>query len=285
MKLIYFTKMLKGLNAEEIAATAQSLGVDGLDLAIRAGQSVNPDNVASALPKAMAVWRKAGLIVPLATLEGNAIDADMKGLEPLFAACAEHGVRELKLGYWLWKQGTWSGAQLSYWRAVDQIRTALAKFERFGEKFGVRSLVHTHCDNYYALNASAARHLVSGFNPKHVGIFLDPAHLSVNGEPLPMAIDIAGEYLHMVAAKSVRWILQPGEPAAPATWKHDWCQLSEGLVNWPDALKTFQAAGYNGPITVHGEYSGPEVLPEILERVKKDVAFLRSAAHGLTPNP
>jgi sugar phosphate isomerase/epimerase len=274
MKLIYFTKMLKGLDAGGIAVTAQTLGVDGLDLAIRAGQCVNPDNVASALPNAMAIWRKEGLIVPLATLEGSAIDPNDQRLEPLYAACAENGIRELKLGYWLWKEGQWSGAQLSYWKAVDQIRSALAKFERLGEKFGVRSLVHTHCDNYYALNASSARHLVSGFNPKHIGIYLDPAHLSLNGEPLAMAIDIAGEHLHMVAAKSVRWVSQGGEPAA---WKHDWCQLSEGIVHWPSALKTFRSAGYDGHISVHGEYSGPEVLPEILERVKNDVVFLRAA--------
>ena len=57
MQLIYFTKFLKGLSPDQIAETAMTLGVDGLDLAIRAGQCVNPGNIREALPKAMAVWR------------------------------------------------------------------------------------------------------------------------------------------------------------------------------------------------------------------------------------
>ena len=94
-----------------------------------------------------------------------------------------------------------------------------------------------------------------------------------------MAVDICGEYLNMVAAKSVRWQLaREATPAQPAEWKHDWCGVSEGIVNWPAALRTLQAAGYSGPISVHGEYSGPEVTSDILKRVGADVAFLRAHA-------
>ena len=282
MQLIYFTKFLKGLSPEQIAETATTLGVDGLDLAIRAGQCVNPSNIREALPKAMAVWRKSNVVVPLATLEGGAIDPSRSEIETIFAACAEQGIANIKLGYWLWKETDWPGARMKYWKAVDLIRVALGRFEILSEKYGIRSLVHTHCDNYYAVNASAARHLVSGFDSRHVGLYLDPAHLSLNGEILPMAIDICGEYLHMIAAKSVRWKLSSETaPGKPAEWKHDWCGLSEGLINWPAALRSLHAAGYAGPISVHGEYSGPEITADILKRVSADVAFLR--AHAVAP--
>lgn len=276
MKLIYFTKFLKGLTAEQIGETALSLGFSGLDLAIRAGQCVNPANVGAVLPSAMKAWRDRGLTVPLATLEGFPTDPRKPETEALFAACAEHGIPNVKLGYWIWHETKWVGSSLSYWKAVDLIRTDLDALQRLGAKYGIRSLVHTHCDNYYGVNASAARHLVNGFDSRYVGIYLDPAHLSVDGEILPMAVDICGEYLHMVAAKNVRYQLSnPADANGPAVWKHDWCQLSEGLAHWPNALKTLAAAGYNGAISVHGEYSGPEVLPEILEKVKRDVQFLK----------
>ena len=273
MKLIYFTKFLKGLSAEQIGETAASLGFTGLDLAIRPGQAVNSANVSSALPAAMKIWRDRGITVPLATMEGTPTDPHKKETETIYAACAEHGIPNIKLGYWLWHEGPWSGAKLPYWKGVEQIRADLAEFQRLGEKFGVRSLVHTHCDNYYGVNASSARHLVNGFDPRHVGIYLDPAHLSADGETLAMGIDISGEYLHMVAAKNVRYQLT--STSGPANWKHDWCQLSEGLVNWPNALTTLKNAGYDGAISVHGEYSGPEVLAEILVKVKTDVDFLK----------
>lgn len=81
MPLIYFTKFLKGFSAEKVAEVAKNLGFDGLDLAIRAGQCVNPSNVQEALPKAMAVWRAAGLSVPLATLETSWVNPQTPELE------------------------------------------------------------------------------------------------------------------------------------------------------------------------------------------------------------
>lgn len=278
MQLIYFTKFLKGYTFEKVGETAKSMGFDGLDLAIRPGQCVNPENVSDALPKALKVWRGQGLTVPLATLAGDAINPRDKGVEAILAACAEGNVRLIKLGYWLWKQTQWPGAQLSYWKGVDLIRESLAEFQRLGEKFGVRCLVHTHSDNYYGLNASSARHLVNGFDPRYIGIYLDPAHLAIDGEVLPMGIDICGEYLHMVAAKNMRYVPADGKEvnaANVATWKHDGCQLYEGLVNWPEAIKALKAAGYNGPVSVHGEYSGPEEIDYILEKVRKDIDFIR----------
>ena len=48
MELIFFTKFLKGLSAKEVGRTVKDLGFDGLDLAIRGGQCVDPANVATA---------------------------------------------------------------------------------------------------------------------------------------------------------------------------------------------------------------------------------------------
>jgi hypothetical protein len=43
--VIYFTKFLRGLNPEEIARVVKGMGLDGLDLTIRRGHCVNPDNL------------------------------------------------------------------------------------------------------------------------------------------------------------------------------------------------------------------------------------------------
>ena len=40
------------------------------------------------------------------------------------------------------------------------------------------------------LNSSAVMNLVEGFDPQHVGVFADPGHLSIVGEPIDMALDI-----------------------------------------------------------------------------------------------
>jgi sugar phosphate isomerase/epimerase len=266
MQIIYFTKFLAGLQPEEIGQVAAARGFDGLDLAIRRNHAINPANVGQELPRAMEVWTRRGLSVPLATLDTDWVDPDAPETEAIFAACADAGIPYLKLGYWHWRPGQ------RYWDAVDDIRRALSEFGKLGESYGVCSLVHTHSGNCYGVNASAAMHLVSGLDPRCVAVYLDPAHLALCGEPLPMALDVAGDYLRMVAAKNARYLPAAGDSGR---WTRDWCLLSDGLVDWPAALRAMKEAGYEGPISLHGEYSGAPERGLILERVQQDLTYLR----------
>jgi sugar phosphate isomerase/epimerase len=270
MELIFFTKFLKGLGPSEIAETVRGLKFDGLDLAIRQGHFVNPSNVQESLPKAMETWRQSRLSVPMVSLETDSVDPKSSQVESIFEACGAEGIPSIKLGYWNWKPGQ------RYLDGVETIREALSEFQKLGEKYRVRSLVHTHSGSCYGLNASAAMQLVSGFDPQYVGVYLDPAHLAVSGENLPMALDIVGEHLKMVGVKNVRY--QGSDAKDGPRWKRQWCLLSEGLVNWPEALRLLSESGYDGPLSVHGEYSASQERSEVLKLVAQDMEYLRSRA-------
>ncbi len=263
MEVIYFTKFLTGLSVQRIGETVASVRCQGLDLAVRRGQTVNPDNVAETLPEAMRVWADMGLSVPLVSLDTDAVDPDADAVRAVYRACAERGVRFVKPGYWHWSEPG------SYWRRVDEIRTALERFEALGRELGVCTVVHTHSGNCFGLNASALMDLIRGFDPQFVAAYLDPGHLAVCGEPVAMALDICGEHLKVVAAKNPRWLAKDG-----GGWEADWCLLSQGLVDWPAAIRSLQGAGFSGPISVHGEYSSSESLDARLDGVRQDVEFL-----------
>jgi sugar phosphate isomerase/epimerase len=272
-EIVWFTKFLKGLDAEGIAASAAAVGVDGLDLAVRAGHLVEPANVREALPRALAVWRRRGLSVPLVTLEGGATDPDAEAVRAVFAACGDAGIPCIKLGYWIWKPAA------RYWIGVDAVRRALEGFERLGREHGVCALVHTHSDEYYGSNAAGAMHLVRGFDPRHVGVCLDPAHLALDGEHLPMAIDMVREHLRFVAVKNARHLPAAETPVGPR-WTVDWCGLAEGLVHWPSALAALRAAGYSGAFSLHGEYSASEERDAVREFVGRDAHCFRRCLAG-----
>ena len=61
LKVILFTKSLQGLGVPETGVMAKELGFDGLDLAVRPGHCVNPDNVKRVLLDAVRLWREMGL--------------------------------------------------------------------------------------------------------------------------------------------------------------------------------------------------------------------------------
>jgi sugar phosphate isomerase/epimerase len=266
--IIYFTKFLRGLTPGEVAEIAKRLGFDGLDLAVRRGQAVNPANVRDALPAAMKIWEKAGLSVPMVSTETGLTDPQDRTVEPIWAACAETGVRNIKIGYWPWKEGE------SYSKSVDQARRDLERFSKVSEKHRVRTLVHNHSGPYLACNASTLMTLLRDSDPAWVGAYMDPAHLAVNGEPLPLALEIVGDHLAMIAVKNVAYIAT--ESAAGTTWSRKWCLLRDGLVDWPRAIELLRGRGYDGPLSLHGEYSGPEERDAILKNVAEDVKYLIS---------
>jgi len=266
--IIYFTKFLRGLSPEEIARIVKSMGMDGLDLAVRRGQFVNPQNIRGALPRAMKVWKEAGLSVPMVSTETSLTDPNDPTVEPIWAACAETAVQNIKVGYWRWREGR------DYWKMVDMARRDLDGFRKLSEKYNVRTLIHTHSGPYLACNASTLMSLLRDFDPAHVAGYVDPAHLSINGEPLPLALEIIGNYLAMVAVKNVAYVATKGPTRTE--WKRSWCLLRDGLVDWQRAVSLLRKRGYDGPLSLHGEYSGPENREDILKNVAEDARYLAS---------
>jgi len=262
--LIYFTKFLSGMPVEQIGQTVARMGFAGLDLAVRHGQVIHPDNAREVLPGAVDTWRGMGLSVPLATLEADWTDPDLPELRDVYRACGEAGVPCIKLGYWFWNE------RVPYWDQVGTARASLEKFEALGREHQVCTLVHNHSAAFYGCNASAAMHLVRGFDPQYIGVYLDSAHLKLAGEPLAMALDMVGPHLKRIAVKNARHVRTP-----EGKWAIDWCALEDGLVDWPIALRTLADFGYDGPISVHGEYSESEQTDRVLQLVEHDVSYLQ----------
>jgi len=268
MEVILFTKFLKGYCVEEIGEIANGVGVDGLDLAIRQGQCVNPENALTALAGAVKTWQDCGLSVPMATLEGNWVDPTLPALQQVFAACGAAGIPYIKLGYWMWQPAQ------HYWDGVDVIRRALDQFQQLGQRYGVCSLVHTHSDSCYASNASGAMHLVNGFDPQHVAVYLDPAHLALDGEYLPMGLDIVRDYLRVVGVKNARHV--PVFSTSRTGWMSDFCALPEGLVHWMNAVRLLHEMGYDGPLSFHAEYTARDSWPEAVRLAQSDITYLKT---------
>ena len=272
MQFIMFTKHLEGLDVSGIIDALQSVGVDGADLCVRNGYPVNPGNIETALPAAAKQFAAAGLSIPLVTAPGDFNRPDIDYTERYYAACGEAGVKHIKLGYWHWKPG------MRYWDEVDTIRGYLDKFQALSEKTGVKTVVHNHSGRSMGLNSVAAMNLVKGFDPTHIGIFTDPGHLSVCGEPIDMALDIVSEYLSILAFKDMirERIIKNGE----VSWTTSVRKLGWGFVDWKTTLATLKAMNFNGAISMHSEYSG-EPTETVVDLARADTRFVKSILASL----
>lgn len=263
MDYIFFSKMLKDQSVEQLIESLQGLGADGVDFTVRPGYPVSPDNVADALAPAAAAIRAAGLSIPMVTTPGDFTNPELPYAEPLFRACDAADIRLVKLGYW-----PFPGSD--YWKAVDRMKADVAGFARLGEKYNVKPCLHTHSGNYLALNASALMHVLQDFPPEQVGAYLDPGHLALCGEPLPMAFDMTAPYLAVVAIKdSLRVRREDGAVRSL------FLPLGEGIVDWKQMLEWLIAHGYDGPLSFHSEFPA-DSTEYLLEQTKKDIAYLRA---------
>jgi sugar phosphate isomerase/epimerase len=265
MQYIMFTKHLEGYDLSQIMDALKTAGVSGADLCTRPGYPVNPENVATALPAAAKQFADEGLSIPLVTTPGDFTQPDIDYAEALYGACSEAGVKHIKLGYWHFKPG------MDYWTELDVVRELLDGFQKLSEKHGVQTVVHNHSGLSMGLNSCAAMNVVKGFDPKYVGVFADPGHLSVCGEPIQLALSIVKDYLSVLAFKDL--IKVPQERNGKTSWRTNVVPLGTGFGDFPALLQTLSEMNYDGPISFHSEYSG-EPPERVVELARDDVNYI-----------
>ena len=266
MTFIMFTKHLEGRDLPGIIECLKAAGVDGADLCTRPGYPVNPENAATALPAAAKQFKEEGLCIPLITTPGDFTEPTVPYAERLMAACAEAGAGLIKLGYW-------RHTQPGYWDLLDTCRKHMEGFAKLAEKHGVKVMVHNHSGSSMGLNSSAVMRLVEGLDPKHVGVFTDVGHLSLVGEPLPMAFDIVKDYMAALAFKDLR--KEPTTRDGKRVMQLKVVPLGLGFVEWPTCLKLIKDMALDVPISMHCEYSGYPV-DSVVDQCRIDMRYLKA---------
>jgi len=260
MKYVYFTKMLKELDVKGLIAFCKEVGLDGVDLAVRPGYPVRPDNAATALPEAAKAFCDAGLMIGLGTLPTTMNDPNAKSVAALFDACATAEVPAVKLGYFPYKA--------PFDAVLKEARSRMAAFAKLAERTKVKACYHTHSGNYLGNNGAALRLLLQDLDPHHVGAFLDTGHTAVGGGPIRFELDLARPWLTLVAIKDMAWAKDKG------AWKYHVVPAGEGIVRWPEVAQGLKESKFNGTISLHGEYETTG-LDERRKLAKQELALLK----------
>ncbi len=271
MKLILFSKMFADRDAAALVELAADLGLDGYDLTVRPGHPVNPDNVSTELPKLVKTLRDAGYDVPMISAATDLLRPDDPTAEPILAAMAGAGVPLLKLGYF-----RYDPASDDYPARVAEVREAFEGWQALAMKHEVKVCYHTHSGNCMGANGAAIAHLLEGFDPQYMGAYLDPGHLRCVGESFPMAAGMVRPYLSIIALKDL--LITRAEQDCHRLAKCDWVPAGQGVVDWTAVFTTLKDVAFDGPLTLHCEFSVPK--EEFMDTVRSDIAFFRRFVNG-----
>lgn len=238
--LCVFSKHLQWLDFKGVGEFAAKVGFDGVDLTVRPGGHVPPEQVREGLPKAVEAIRKAGLEVPMITTAIN--DANDPNTTAILETAGSLGIKYYRLGYYRYKDDEPVQATLAH------AKTQLSALARLNEKYGVCGDYQNHAGkNYFGASIWDLWNATEGIAPGLIGSQFDLRHATVEGAMnWPVDFRLIEGRVHTLVAKDFRW-------GGPENAKVENCPLGEGLADFPSLFKLLQKS-FSGPISVHYEY-------------------------------
>jgi sugar phosphate isomerase/epimerase len=255
IRFTVFTKAWR-MPLPELAVFVKKLGFDGVELPVRPGYQVEPEDVARGLPKAARTLADQGLVI--GSVAGPTDEATI-------AACAEAGVPIIRICVGI-------PDDCNYLEYEDILRREYDELVPLLDRYGVTLGIQNHCDRCVA-NALGIRSLIRNYDPSHIGAVLDLAHCALNGEVPSLALDIAWPHLRMVNLKNVIWRRVNGPEAEVASYEAYWTSGRQGLSPWATVVSELRRRRYRGTVCLTAEYSDESAADRL---IAEDIVYARS---------
>lgn len=273
MELVMFSKMLQEFTVAEAGDIIKDIGLDGLDLTVRPGGHILPENVETDLPRAVETLRGKGLSVPMITT--GLESAEDPAAEATFRTAAACGIPALKLGYWQVREFGTMRAKIA------EAKEALVGINALAEKHGVSANIHSHSGDFLSACAPVVWMLIEPYDPRCIGAYPDLAHIGLEGgrSGWKQALDILGDRINIVGVKN-GGLFPTKDEEGNTRWQGRVVPVWEGLTPFPAAFGYLKQLGFDGPCTFHSEYKGGFSFrdlstDELIEQTRKDVEYVR----------
>ena len=251
-----FTKPWRTMPIQSLGEFVKCLGFDGIELPVRPGYQVEPQNVTQDLPIAAKQLDECG--VKIFSVAGPTDEVTI-------AACSEAGVPIIRTMARIEQEESYVAAETRYQREYDALIPLL---DRYGVTIGVQN----HCDRFVA-NAVGLRSLIGRYDPKHIGAVWDAAHEALEGNVPDLALDAIWSHLCMVNLKNGFRHCMTGPEAEVAQWQVYWTSGRQGLASWPKVAEELKKRSYEGVLCLTAEYTDQDSVDRL---IKEDIAFARS---------
>ncbi|MHC4983192.1 MAG: sugar phosphate isomerase/epimerase family protein [Planctomycetota bacterium] len=260
IRLTVFTKPWRGKPLGELAEFVRELGFDGVELPVRPGYQVEPENVSRQLPQAVRIFADRGLKIGTVAPAMGASPS-----EALIAACAEARVPIIRVCVSIPKDKDYLTAVADYQKQWHEL---LGLLERYGVAIGVQN----HNGRYIA-NAMQLRHAMERYDPRHVCAVWDAGHSGLQCEKIDIALDTVWSHLRVVNLKSAYWKRIFPPDAEVAQWTAFWTTGRQGCANWPAVAEQLKSRGFAGDVCLTAEYTDRDSVDQF---IAEDVRFARS---------
>jgi L-ribulose-5-phosphate 3-epimerase len=273
MKFVLFTDDIKDLNIREACRGAKAAGFDGLDLTVRPGGHVLPENVKQGLPEAYEIADQEHFAIPMISTGINA--ADSPHAQEIIEI-AHFSISAFKLGYWRYEPfGTIR-------KQFDEARRKLEGIVRITDRYHLKPCIHVHSGPLLS-NTPLIYELLKDYSPDQVGAYVDTMHMVLEGgkSGWEITLDLVAPWISLVAVKN--FVIQPTkrDEFGQQRYEHKICPVADGIAPIPQFFQRLKQVGYDGIVSFSSEYRGGDTwqklkTPEILRQSALDLQHVKS---------
>lgn len=271
--LAVFTKSFQDRPIPEVCKIFKRIGADGLDLTVRPGGHIDPQDVVRELPPAVQAAKDAGLKVFFLTT--SITDAD-ETARTLLATAADLGIDRVKLGYFRYKK---FGEMR---REIDAVKKRIDGIAKLAKPFGVLPCVHIHSGNFIPSHGTHLYELIKDFDPQDVGAYVDPQHMTKEGgvDGWRQGLDLLAPWIALSSMKNFAWEKTKRDERGQQGWRTINVPVADGVAPVQDYITSLHKLGYRGVISMHSEYKGGHSFKKLdtdgcIEQTEKDIQFVR----------
>ena len=264
-----FSKVLQFLDYAEMADAAVELGLDGLDLTVRRGGNVDPENYERDLPAVINAMNAAGLKCEM--MVTNIVSTENRRDFDLLALARSLGVKSYRTGALRYDENTHP------MESVEQHRRQLSALAEWNEEIGITGMYQNHSGTGRLGAAIWDLYLVlKDLDPDHIGCQFDIRHAVTEGGLMwPDSFRMMKPYICSLAVKDFKWAV------VDSKWSVFNVPIGEGMIDFSRYFRMLKEAQMNVPVSLHCEYDlggaekgKPEPTKpknEILAAIKQDV--------------
>ena len=258
-----FSKHLGWLTVDQLGPVAAELGFTGVQLTVRPGGHVEPERVATDLPRAVRTLQLAGLTV------SSVVTSLTRPEDPLthtvLGTIAELGITRYRMGWYelpVAELQSPAGSRNPHSMsrrlrdALDSARQSLERFARLNEEAGLQGCYENHVGAGLAgASPWCLEELLRDLPPQWLGVEFDLRHAVIEGwSSWQPAFHLLRDRIGAVLVKDFTWEVEHTDAGTLSHLHPRDVPLGEGVAPFPTFLRLLHATGYDGLIVLHAEY-------------------------------
>lgn len=271
-----FSKHLQWLGIPAMADAAKEMGFNAIDLTVRKGGHIEPQNALVELPKAVKEIRSRGLELSMVTTAIAGIETPHT--ENILRACAAANVRFFRWGGWKYRR------DIPVESDIVRYRRTARRLADLASKYQVCGIYHTHSGiGEFGASIWDIHAVLKDIDHKAVAINYDIGHATIEGGfgGWINSARLCGPLMRGIAVKDFLW-----QKNAKGQWRPEWKLIGEGMVDFPAFVNLVASQGFDGPLQLHFEYPmggaehGDRTITwsrdQVLTAMRQDLEKLRS---------